>query len=343
MTARLQDGRPGRGRRGGALIVALWVVVILSMLVGTMAFEMRIEAGITSHYRKRAKAAWIARAGAEHARMLLLRSRRVDATAADTMDEDPLYLKAMLLSRGMGVHGYEQPFGEGVFRLDLIPEGSRRNVNRLQPLEWRELLRQAMVPEDLWDELIDCAGDWIDRDDNTKPNGAESDDAFYRERGYTVKNAPIDTIDEMLLIKGFTEEILFGGPAPDPDAPPMPGIAQWLTTWGDGRINANNASFEVLMTIPGIAEWEADAIIEGRVGLDGVEGTRDDGYASVDEMVARTAVNPALRAYFSVRDIRYVRVISIGEVQGVRSGIWAVFQVDGGRVHTVFWREEAMP
>lgn len=328
-------------QRGGALIVALWVIVILSMLVGTLAFEMRIEAGITSHYRKRVKAAALARAGVEYARMLLLKSRRVDPTAEESLDEDPVYLNSMLLSRGVGVTGFEQVMGEGHFRLDILPEGGRRNVNRLQPIEWRELLRQAQVPEDLWEELIACIGDWIDADDNTKPNGAESDDAFYRERGYRVKNAPIDTIDELLLIKGFTEEILFGGLGPGGE--PMLGIAQWLTTWGDGRVNVNTAPFEVLMTIPGIAEWEADAIIEGRVGLDGVTGTRDDGYSSVDELLARTGINPALRAFFSVRDVRFVRVTSKGEVQGVRYGVWALLQLEGGRVYTVFWREEVMP
>lgn len=336
----MNRGRRGC-RRGGALIVALWVVVILSMLVGTLAFEMRIEAGITSQYRKRVKAAALARAGAEYARMLLLKSRRVDPTAEESFDEDPVYLNSMLLSRGVAVTGLEHEMGDGKFRLDILPEGSRRNVNRLQPAEWRELLRQAQVPEDLWEELIACAGDWIDADDNTKPNGAESDDAFYRERGYRVKNGPIDTIDELLLVKGFSEPILFGGVGPDGE--PMLGIAQWLTTWGDGRINANTAPFEVLMSIPGIAEWEADAIIEGRAGLDGVAGTRDDGYSSVDEMLARTGINPALRAYFSVRDVRFVRVTSRGEVQGVRYGVWAVFQVEGGRVHTIFWREEVMP
>lgn len=335
--------RRRRRRRGSALIVALWVIVILTMLVGTLGFEMRIEAGITSHYRKRSKAYALAKAGAEWARMLLLNSRKVDTTVDESMDEDPLVLNPMLLARGMGIRNATQEMGDGVFRVDIIPEGSRRNVNRLQQQEWRELLAQARVPEDWWDELIDCVGDWIDADENTKLNGAEGDDAYYNERGYTVKNGPIDTIDEMLMIKGFDEAILFGGPGPDPDSEPMLGIAQWLTTWGDGRINANNAGYEVLMTIPGIAEWEADAIIEGRVGLDGVEGTRDDGYESVDEMIARTGLNAALKSNFSVRDLRYVRVVSVGDVQGVRSGVWAVYRIEGGQVLTVFWREEAMP
>lgn len=330
-------------RRGSALIVALWTILILTLLVGTLGFEMRIEAAIASHYRKRFKAYALSKAGVEWARMMVLDSRRVDTSASDLRDEDPLFMVPMLLSRGVSVQGAEVPIGDGLFRVDIVPEGARRNVNLLQPIEWMELFRQAMVPEDLWEELIACVGDWIDADDLTKPNGAESDDPYYVDLGYRVKNGPIDTIDEMLLIKGFTEAILFGGPAEDPEADPMPGIAQWLTTWGDGRINANTAPFEVLMTVPGISEWEAEDILAGRDGFDGIPDTRDDGYESVDDMILRTGINPALRSYFSVRDLRFVRVISVGEIQGVRSGIWAVFRVDGGRAMPVFWREESMP
>lgn len=337
-------GRRSRaGRRGSALIVALWTLIALTLLVGSMAFDMRVEAQITSHYRKRVKAQALAQAGVEWAKMILVQSREVDPTAPDTMDEDPTYLNAMHIRRGMGVQGARTEMGDGAFIVDIIPEGSRRNVNRMKREDWEAMLEEAYVPEDLWEELYDCFKDWTDRDDNHELNGAESDDPYYEERGYACKNAAVDTIDELLLIKGFDETILYGGPSPDEDGEPIRGIAQWLTTWGDGKININNATPEVLMTVPGIAEWEVDAIIEGRTGVDQYEGTRDDGYESVDEMLALTGLNPTYRSYFSVKSMTYTRVISIGEVKGVRSGIWAVFQVDGNKAVPVFWREEAMP
>jgi hypothetical protein len=53
----------GDGRRGAALVVALWTVLILSLLIGGLAYEMHIEAGITSYARKRLKAQVAARGG----------------------------------------------------------------------------------------------------------------------------------------------------------------------------------------------------------------------------------------------------------------------------------------
>ena len=76
-------------RRGPALIVALWTLIALTLLVGSMAFDMRVEAQITSHYRKRVKGQALAQAGIEWAKMILVQSREVDPTAPDTMDEDP--------------------------------------------------------------------------------------------------------------------------------------------------------------------------------------------------------------------------------------------------------------
>ena len=44
----LQNSKSSR-RAGSALIVALWVLLILTLMIGTFAFNMHIEAGITSH------------------------------------------------------------------------------------------------------------------------------------------------------------------------------------------------------------------------------------------------------------------------------------------------------
>ena len=63
--------RSGQRQAGAALIVALWTVLILSLLIGGLAYEMHVEAGITSHARKRMKAQVAARGGVEYAKFLL--------------------------------------------------------------------------------------------------------------------------------------------------------------------------------------------------------------------------------------------------------------------------------
>ena len=328
-------------REGAVLIVVLWVLIVLALLVGALVFEMQVEANVTSYYRKRFKAQYLARAGIEYAKMMLVSGGRF---TEEMEDEYPgLYLATQQLSRGMAVQGFRRELDPGHFEIDFIPEQGRRNVNRLTPDDWREILDQGRVPEDLWDELIDAFFDWIDADEAHRLNGAESDDSFYEDRGYEVKNARLDTIDELLLIKGFTPAIVYGGPPENEEDPPLAGIARWLTNWGDGRVNVNTASREVLLTLPEVEEWMVDAILDGRAGLDGEFGTVDDGFTDVSEVLAVTGLGQSFAARINTTERRFLRVIVQGEVQGVRSGIWVVFRHEGGSLVPLYWREEQMP
>lgn len=336
----------GGRRRGAALVITLWTLLILGLLISGFAFEMQVESTITSYYRKRLKADALAKAGVEWALLVLKTTKTVEARTAEDNpeEEDPLYSAARQVVRGGGVAGMRVELGEGAFTIDIRPEEGRRNVNLLTEEEWELVLEQARVPVELWDGLIDCFQDWIDDDSDHLPNGAEADDAYYRERGYEPKNAPLDTIDELLLIKNFDERIVYGGPADNPDDEPILGIGRLLTTWGNGRVNLNAASRDVLLTVPGMVDTAADSLIEGRLGEDGIAGTDDDGYDSVSEALAVAGMPDASRRSFTVRDLYYLRLSSIGEMQGVRSGLWCILQVaDNGQVVPVFWREEPLP
>ncbi len=59
---------------GSALIIVLWTLGLLSLLIGSFAFDARIEARIISYYRKRSQAVYISKSGVELAEMLLEKS-----------------------------------------------------------------------------------------------------------------------------------------------------------------------------------------------------------------------------------------------------------------------------
>jgi general secretion pathway protein K len=338
--------RRAAGREGAALIVALWTVLILSLLIGGLAYEMHIQAGITSHARKRLKAQVAARGGVEYAKFLLAKSFETSAFEEQDLEKETFRILSKNLERGIGVSGVEVEMGGAKARIDILPEAGRRNVNLLQDEDWEELLDQSGVPEEKWPELIDCFMDWTDPGDEHRLNGAEKDDPFYKERGYAPKNAPLDTVDELLLIKGFTKEIVYGGPPPDPKGEPLRGIAHLLTTFGDGKVNVNTASREVLLTLTSrgkmMDEWVVDDLLKFRMGDDGVPNTKDDGFTSVQEAIQKSGMDPALADKISVSDRQFVRVVSIGENAGVQMGVWAVFEVGQKKVLPLYWREEQM-
>jgi general secretion pathway protein K len=75
---------------------------------------------------------------------------------------------------------------------------------------------------------------------------------------YKAKNASFDTLEELLLVKGMTPEILYGGGG-------NKGAIAFLTvTSKRNAINVNTALKEVLMAVPDITSEIADGIISYR-------------------------------------------------------------------------------
>lgn len=331
-------------RDGAALIVALWVLLVLALIIATFAYDMRIESEVTVYARNRFKAEYLARAGLEWARTLLAKKvtqpAEGEALELEDGDDEQMAVAALNVAKGVAVNNVVKELGQGTFTISLLPEEGRRNVNKLDDRDWEEILDQANVPEEDWPELIDCFNDWIDQGDEHRLNGAESDDPFYKKRGYECKNAPLDTVDELLLIKGFDEGVVYGRPAKDKEDAPLLGIAQWLTTYGDGQVNVNTANREVLMTVPDMDEAIVDDILERRPGVDGEDNTIDDGIKDLGEI---SGMKPDVAGRLTTNGRTYLRIISIGEVNKIKAGIWAVVQVSGdGKVVPVFWREELM-
>jgi very-short-patch-repair endonuclease len=322
--------RRGGLNRGAALIVVMWVLVIVSMIVSTFAFEMQLEARIISAQRKRFKADQLALAGVEMARAML--AFKPEAGADKNMVyEDPYLNEAAKIAKGVPVQ-YSEKFGDGTVTLRIDYEKGRRNINLMTHDDWKMLFEQAGVPNTRWDELLDCLDDWRDEGDLHLLNGAESDDPFYRKRGYECKNANVDTVDELLLIKNWGEEILYGTPPDQKTDDPITGIAKQLTIWGDGKINPNSASREVLNSLK-ITPDVIDAILEMRLGPDGKEGTEDDGISESD--LASLGVD-----VFNLSP-DYVTITAVGSVGDVSSQISCVFNFKLGEKLNIplFWSE----
>jgi len=108
---------------------------------------------------------------------------------------------------------------------------------------------------------------------------------FYQDRGYPVKNGPLDSVEELLLVKGWGPDILYGKEA-DEEGDAIYGIADLLTVWGDGKVNLNTASTDVLLSYAEYEDWELESVLEARNGEDGEPGTLDDGIKNLADVGA---------------------------------------------------------
>jgi len=283
------------------------------------------------------KAISLARAGVERARMLLVKSAEPDITEETFKDKSAVwYTAAKALARGLDVQGYADKLDTGEISVDIVPEISRRNINRLSRTDWERVFDVAGIPEDKWNELMDCFEDWKDGDDLRRTYGAETDDWYSRlESPYRAKNGPLFTVDELLLIKGFSYSMLYGGPVNEPDqgddepGESMSGMDDLLTTFGDGKINVNAASPRVLRTLSGIDDVIAGKIVQDREGYGADKKDRSEhSFKGTDDFFSRF---PDLRAVLKdsiTTDTGIYRITSSGACGGVTRTVACIVVVD---------------
>ncbi|MCX7916746.1 MAG: general secretion pathway protein GspK, partial [bacterium] len=104
--------------------------------------------------------------------------------------------------------------------------------------------------------LLDYFLDWIDEDSIPRPFGGE--DFTYTINGfnYTPPNRNILVLREILLINGYTKEILYGNEE-------KKGLINFITIYTDGKININTCKGEILNSM-GFTKEQVSKILEER-------------------------------------------------------------------------------
>lgn len=159
--------------------------------------------------------------------------------------------------------------GDVALTLTVDELGGRLQVNALGDASkkryrevWLRFLlsgRFALADKDEAEALLDALGDWVDEDSTVRKDGAE--ESYYRTRtpGYACRNGAVTSLEELLLIKGMTPELLYGDANHE-------GIADYITVMGnDGMINLNTAPLPVVQALsPEITRKMAQDLIDFR-------------------------------------------------------------------------------
>lgn len=98
-------------------------------------------------------------------------------------------------------------------RYGLEDESTRLNLNTLLVLEKQQegsAVQLLMSLPGMTEEIADAILDWLDPDDEPRPLGAEVDHYSGLNPPYRPKNGPLDSVEELLLVRGITPELLIG-------------------------------------------------------------------------------------------------------------------------------------
>ena len=213
-------------RRGMILIVTILIVFAIAALALSLGYSMRAEAGIAANAAAGREAQLAERAAEQYVLAALVATTDDDTgTTLNSLDES--YWSNVAV--GGGAAGgrfwvvrpdYADPY---LPLFGLVSEAAKIDLNTV---DFPRLMKLPGMTEPLAASIID----WRDADDDPNEGvGSESQAYQGKTPAYRCKNAPFETVDELLLVDGMTPELLYG-PA---NQPPL-GVAAGASNGGGG-------------------------------------------------------------------------------------------------------------
>jgi general secretion pathway protein K len=299
-----------------ALIVVMIAIFVFATLAARFALSMKVETKLAQKADDEQQLLWLGRSGVEYARWILSQSASIPSEPYDSLNQiwaggpgGPGETNSPLA--GISMDNF--PVGDGTISIKITDLERKANINTANTEMLQQTLTLMGADADDISVVSDSIQDWIDPDNVPRIAGAENDYYQSLTPPYYAKNAPIDDLSELLLVKGVTPEMYWGSsatghapanfqhpklglgtaPGQTPDYPF--GLADVFTPVSSGKININTAGVNVLQMIPGVDTNTAAAIIEQRAGPDGEDGTEDDiPFRAVSQLAA--IVPPQARA-----------------------------------------------
>jgi len=293
----MRIGKIKTEQKGFVLVVVLCMVIMMSVLLLGFNYESRTNLRSVDDFRKSQEALNCAKAGLNIA----------IAAAKDTPD---IHNDKSLVNLFSG----EDTFAieEGKCSIIISEESGKLNVNHLknengnlnrtrveQLLRLIDLLNQKQAGRsDISYGLVPSIIDWTDSDDEIeclefiKNDNLGAESSYYNQLKppYKCRNKSLETIEELLLVRGITPMILGR-------------MRDYLTVYGDGKININCAPKLILESLSENMDTTlAQLIIDRRkfkpfesiAELRDIPGMTDSLYLTINKV---TTVEPTDRYY----------------------------------------------
>jgi general secretion pathway protein K len=334
-----------QSQQGIALMVVMIAIFVLSALAAAFAYAMKVETKLAMNANNDTAVTYLGLSGVEFARWVLAQQLNIPAEPYDSLNQKWAGGPGSLAASNSPLAEISLdnfPVGAGVVSIKITDLERKLNVNMADERLLEQVLTLVGVDGGEIPAISSAILDWIDPDDVTHINGAETDYYQSQDPPYFAKNRPMDDLSELLLVRGVTLDMFWGSVVAQhapaafqkvdrfgrPIEQPLytVGLADVFTTLSSGRININTASATVLQALPGLDENSAAQIVELRSGPDGVEGTEDDTpFRNVGEaaMAVNPQLQPILARYCDVRS-RTFEVKVEAEINGYKRDFYAV-------------------
>jgi general secretion pathway protein K len=293
-------------QRGSLLMLVLWAVAVLSLTVLAVLELLSSSQDETIARNKQFHARMLAESG-----LAIASHPRVDAG-------DPLLSK---------------DFENGdSFRVTITSESARININYLLEKKDETTLRNLFRSWDIdlndSNMIIDCLTDWVDADDLRSLNGAERGEYAKGGRDDLPGNAPFTDLEQLAMVKGWNIVM-----------EKKPDWRDMFTIYGNGKVDLNDASGEVLKAVLGLGDLATESLVKRRNGEDGIQGTQDDiRFENMDQVRVFFGFSKEqmekLQQMVTLQD-NLKRIDSTGQTGGMKQRIILVVRRGNSRTSTI--------
>lgn len=225
---------------GSALLAVLWLTAALAAIAFTVASTVRAETERAATAADSLRASYVASGAIERAVLWL---HWGFATYRDPSGQPLFYNPPMPRAH------FEFP--DGAADVEFIPETSRLDINRVTPDDLSRLLAVLGAPAPQAAAITAGIVNWR----SPAPGGGYSplDQAFLNSpSSFRARHASIQEIEEILLVRGMTPELFYGGyqTADNGQLAPYGGLRDCVSVYGSiSRLDVNTVEPAVLAVL----------------------------------------------------------------------------------------------
>ena len=325
--------------KGIALIAVLWVLVLLTAIVGEFAYSMRTEVNITRNFKEATQAYYIAHSGLIRSVVEMMRNaaKTKIPELAGEVSEDTVWR--------VNVPIPPEKFGPGEFSVHIDNTAGLIDLNTAGEVLLGIMVDTLDISEDEKNIIVDSILDWRDKDDFHRLNGAEN--KYYQSlpNPYACKNEAFDSVEELLLVRGMSPELfdeklkkIITIIPQNKKRPAKAYSVSGATPTTPGQININAAPRQLLEALPQITPEQVQNLVDYRALRD---------FISIEEIgdLIGGQTFSAISPYITLSLSPYYTIRAEGRVTGgaARQIIQAMVKIDeelDGGYQFVSWQDQ---
>jgi len=283
--------------KGFILIAVLWITALLAMFALYYSSSARVQALQAMNTEKWLMNAHLLQSGLdwgyhEYTKYMANQSLMENKEELEEYSGQTLDLK----------YPRQEPYimtaGNHTVAVQIIDLSGKISISAVDDVLLQDILSACGLEEGVEQTtVINSILDWIDQDDMHRQEGAEEDYYLGLDPPYSPKNGDIESIEELLLIKGIDRDLFQG-------TKDKPGLRDFLTVYGEhNTMDINSAAPGAFLIIEDFPLDVVQDIITYR------NQDRIEKMADIADIVPFEEFGE-LQEYFSVQSSEYIEVVA---------------------------------